>query len=192
KGEGVPFDPEGLMSALPAIIQVVLGYLVGVLIRHQGEGDWLWKRVPSSSEPHFNLVASLLVSGFLLLVLGWALSLGFPINKIILTISYVLYTSGLGVVTLGTMVWFVEVQGFRNKLSQFFDLFGKNPLFIFVLSGLLPKTMALIRVPISTEGNGEVIFGSPLTWFYRNICAQVPLSSLLCFFVNSLVLLVVM
>lgn len=192
KGEGVPFDPEGLMSALPAIIQVVLGYLVGLLIRNQGEVDWLWKRVPSSSEPHFKLVASLLVSGFLLLVLGWTWSLGFPINKKIWTSSYVLYTTGLGVLTLGSMVWFVEVQGRRNKLSQFFDVFGKNPLFIFVLSGLLPKTMALIRVPISTDGGGEVIFGSPLTWFYRNICAPIPGPPELGSFVYSLVFLVLM
>src|SRR5690606_19513158 len=48
KGEGVPFDPEGFVSALPAIVQVVFGYLVGVFIKNQGQVDWLWKKVPSS------------------------------------------------------------------------------------------------------------------------------------------------
>src|SRR5690606_19732181 len=42
KGEGVPFDPEGIVSTLPAIVQVVFGYLAGVFIRRQGSVDWIW------------------------------------------------------------------------------------------------------------------------------------------------------
>lgn len=174
KGEGVPFDPEGLVSALPAIVQVVFGYLVGLLIRGRGQTDWLWRNVPESQEPHFKLVSGMLVSGFLLLLLGWIWSLGFPINKKIWTSSYVLYTTGLGTLTLGTLIWYIEVQGMRNGFSKFFDVFGKNPLFIFVLSGLLPKTLGLIRIPVGTAENGEILTGSPLTWFYRNICAPIP------------------
>ncbi|HWK99819.1 MAG TPA: heparan-alpha-glucosaminide N-acetyltransferase domain-containing protein, partial [Parapedobacter sp.] len=45
RGEGVPFDPEGLMSTLPAIVQVVVGYLTGRYIRAQGQVEWLWPRL---------------------------------------------------------------------------------------------------------------------------------------------------
>ena len=174
KGEGVPFDPEGLMSALPAVVQVVFGYLAGVFIKKQGQVDWLWTRVPLSNEPHFKLLSGMFVTGFILLVLAWTWSLGFPINKKIWTSSYVLYTTGLGILTIGTMIWYIEVQGVKNWVTKFFDVFGKNPLFIFVLSGLLPKTLGLIRIPNGTNEVGEEIYTSPLSWFYNHVCAQLP------------------
>jgi predicted acyltransferase len=174
KGEGVPFDPEGLMSALPAVIQVVFGYLAGVFIKKQGSVEWLWTKVPASNEPHFKLLSGMFVTGFILLVLAWTWSLGFPINKKIWTSSYVLYTTGLGILTIGTMIWYIEVQGVKNWLTKFFDVFGKNPLFIFVLSGLLPKTLGLIRIPNGVNELGEEKFTTPLSWFYQNVCAKLP------------------
>jgi predicted acyltransferase len=174
KGEGVPFDPEGLMSALPAVIQVVFGYLAGVFIKKQGSVEWLWTKVPASHESHFKLLSGMFVTGFILLVLAWTWSLGFPINKKIWTSSYVLYTTGLGILTIGTMIWYIEVQGVKNWLTKFFDVFGKNPLFIFVLSGLLPKTLGLIRIPNGVNELGEEKFTTPLSWFYQNVCAKLP------------------
>ena len=173
KGEGVPFDPEGLMSAAPAIVQVLFGYLVGLFIKGQGQVNWLWGKVPASKELHFKMLAGLLVTGFILVVLGWIWSLGFPINKKIWTSSYVLYTTGLASLSIGGMIWFIEVQGVKNWITKFFDVFGKNPLFIFVLSGLLPKSLALIRIPNGYEPDGDPLFISPLTWIYKNICAPV-------------------
>ena len=174
KGEGVPFDPEGLVSTLPAIVQVVMGYMVGVFIRNQGQVDWLWAKVPHSQEPHFKLLSGLMVTGFILLVLGWIWSLGFPINKKIWTSSYVLYTTGLATLTIGGMIWFTDVQGIRNGLTKFFDVFGKNPLFIFVLSALLPKSLGLVRMANGVNESGEPIYTTPLAWFYRTICAPIP------------------
>ena len=192
KGEGVPFDPEGLVSTLPSIIQVVFGYLAGVFIRNHGQVDWLWPKVPVSKEPHFKLVSGLFVSGFILLVLGWTWALGFPINKKIWSSSYVLYTTGLGVMTIGTMIWYIEVQGVKNKLTQFFDVFGKNPLFIFVLSGLLPKATALIRIPNGFKEDGTALYTTPFAWFYKNICAPIPGPTELGSFVYSLIFLAIM
>lgn len=192
KGEGVPFDPEGFVSAMPAVIQVVFGYLAGVFIKKQGQVDWLWTRVPQSQEPHFKLLSGMFVTGFILLVLAWTWSLGFPINKKIWTSSYVLYTTGLGVMTIGAMIWYIEVQGVKNKLTQFFDVFGKNPLFIFVLSGLLPKTLALIRIPNGFAEDGKALFTTPLAWFYKNVCAQIPGPTEIGSFVYSLCFLAFM
>ncbi|MGJ1361438.1 acyltransferase family protein [Sphingobacterium spiritivorum] len=174
KGEGVPFDPEGLMSTLPAIVQVVLGYLAGTYIKKQGQVDWLWKKVPESQEPHFKLLSGLFVTGFILVVLAWVWSLGFPINKKIWTSSYVFYTTGLGVMTIGGMIWFIEVQGVKNSLTRFFDVFGKNPLFIFVLSGLLPRLVGLWRIPDGVGEDGLLVYTNALNWFYTHICAQLP------------------
>lgn len=192
KGEGVPFDPEGLMSALPAVVQVVFGYLAGVFIKKHGQVDWLWTKVPNSSEPHFKLLSGLFVTGFFLIVLGWIWSLGFPINKKIWTSSYVLYTTGLGIMTIGGMIWYIEVQGVKNWLTKFFDVFGKNPLFIFVLSGLFPKAMALIRIPNGLSEAGDQLYITPLSWFYQNVCAQIPGVPEIGSFVYSLLFLALM
>src|SRR5690606_15262932 len=163
KGEGVPFDPEGLMSTIPAIVQVVFGYLVGLFIRQQGKVS-----------PDFRFLSGLLVTGFLLVVLGWIWSLGFPINKKIWTSSYVLYTTGLGILTLGSMIWFLEIQGIKNGVTKFFDVFGKNPLFIFVLSGLLPRFLTLFRIPDGMNTEGDPQYLTALSWFYKYVCAKIP------------------
>ncbi|TYP98513.1 putative acyltransferase [Sphingobacterium allocomposti] len=173
KGEGVPFDPEGLASTLPAIVQVVFGYLAGEFIKRRGEVDWLWSGT-NGGETHFKLIAGLLVTGFVLLLLGWIWSLGFPINKKIWTSSYVLYTTGLGILTIGSMIWYIEVRGVKNMLTRFFDVFGKNPLFIFVLSGLLPRFINLFRIADGEASDGSASYTNALQWFYKNVCAQMP------------------
>lgn len=192
KGEGVPFDPEGLVSTLPAIIQIVFGYLAGTFIKKQGDADWIWVNSPKSQEPHFKLLSGLLVTGFLLLVLGWVWSLGFPINKKIWTSSYVLYTTGLGVLTIGAMIWYIEVLGTKNKMTEFFDVFGKNPLFIFVLSGLLPRLLSLFRIPNGISEDGTEKYTNALNWFYINVCAPLPGPPELGSFIYSLCFLSVM
>lgn len=168
RGEGVPFDPEGLMSTLPAIVQVVVGYLTGRYLRGQGQVSWLWPRLKPASDPHYKMLAGLFVVAALLALTGLFWGLGFPINKKIWTSSYVLYTSGLALFSIGVMIWFIEVLDVRNCLTRFFDVFGKNPLFIFVLSGMLPGLLGLIRIP---AGAG---YTTPLHWFYAEVCAKVP------------------
>lgn len=174
KGEGVPFDPEGIASTLPAIVQVVFGYLVGSFIKSKGEVDWLWTRLPKAQDAHFKLIAGLFATGCILLIVGWTWSLGFPINKKIWTSTFVLYTTGLATMTLAGMIWYIEILGTKNKLTRFFDVFGKNPLFIFVLSGLLPRLLGLIRIDTGIANDGITQYTTPLVWFYRNVCAQIP------------------
>lgn len=174
KGEGIPFDPEGIASTLPAIVQIVFGYLVGSFIKSKGEVDWLWTRLPKAQDTYFKLIAGLFATGFILLIVGWTWSLGFPINKKIWTSTFVLYTTGLATMTLAGMIWYIEVLGIKNKWTRFFDVFGKNPLFIFVLSGLLPRLLGLIRIDTGITNDGITQYTTPLAWFYKNICAQIP------------------
>ena len=186
KGEGIYFDPEGIMSTTPAIVQVIFGYLVGDYIQKKSSQSETRPTGTSPSAPilasvqsvgqgkFFEMVSGLFVIGVALLVTGYSWDMVFPINKKIWTSSYTIYTSGLAIITLATMIYMIEIKNARGWLSRFFDVFGKNPLFIFVLSGFLPRVLALIRIPDSIDENGKRIFTSPFGWFYENVCKPIP------------------
>jgi hypothetical protein len=159
KGEGVPFDPEGLVSMFPAIVQVILGYLVGEYIQAKGK--------------NFEMLSQVLLTGVVLVLAGWIWDFSFPINKKIWTSSYVLYTTGLAMITLGMFIYLLEFKEAKGKWSHFFDVFGKNPLFIFVLSGFLPRVLALLRWVDHTDEKGQPIYTSALPWFYEHICKNI-------------------
>lgn len=159
KGEGVPFDPEGLTSTLPAIVQVIFGYLVGEYIQLKGK--------------NFEMLAKLLLTGVVLVLVGYIWDFSFPINKKIWTSSYVFYTSGLAIITLSMLIYLLEFNNAKGKWSQFFDVFGKNPLFIFVLSGFLPRVLALLRWVEHVDEKGEPVYTNALPWFYQNVCKDI-------------------
>jgi predicted acyltransferase len=156
KGEGVAFDPEGLASALPAIIQVVFGFLIGKFIREKGKT--------------FDMLAHLFIAGSLLVFLGFCWDTVFPINKKIWTSSYVLYTTGLASMVIGFFIYLLEFKNAKGAWSRFFDVFGKNPLFIFFLSGFLPRILALLRWVEHTDEKGSPVYTSAFPWFYQHIC----------------------
>ena len=160
KGEGLAFDPEGLMSTFAAIVQVIFGYLVGDYIQKKGKT--------------FDMIASLFVMATILTVTGLAWDMVFPINKKIWTSSYTIYTTGLAMYTIATMIYFIEMKQAKGWLSKFFDVFGKNPLFIFVLSGFLPRALGLIRIPNGINDEGLPKYLSPFGWFYEKVCKLVP------------------
>ena len=97
----------------------------------------------------------------------------FPINKKIWTSSYTLFTSGLALLVLSVMIYVIEFKDWRGGWSRFFDVFGKNALFIFVLSGALPRLLALIRIPENISADGKQHYTSPFGWFYDNICKAI-------------------
>jgi predicted acyltransferase len=151
KGEGVPFDPEGLMSTIPAIVQVIFGYLVGDYIQKKGK--------------NFEMLSGLFVAGVAMLITGFCWDMIFPINKKIWTSSYTVYTSGLAIITIATMIYMIEFKNAKGWLSKFFDVFGKNALFVFALSAFLPRTLALIKL-----GDGV----TPWNWLYKKVLINVP------------------
>lgn len=159
KGEGVPFDPEGLTSTLPAIVQVIFGFLVGEYIQNKGKD--------------FEMLSQLLLTGVVLVLAGYIWDFSFPINKKIWTSSYVIYTSGLAMITLSMFIYLIEFKNASGKWSYFFEVFGKNPLFIFVLSGFLPRVLALIRWEDHINEQGEKVYTSSLPWFYEHVCKNI-------------------
>jgi predicted acyltransferase len=159
KGEGVIFDPEGLTSTLTAIVQVIFGFLVGQYIQLKGKNT--------------EMLSNLFVAGLIMVVAGFLWDLSFPINKKIWTSSYVVYTTGLAMLTIGVLIHLLEFRNARGTWSRFFDVFGKNPLFIFVLSGFLPRVLALLRWVDHYSPDGKPVYTSPFPWFYEHVCKPI-------------------
>jgi len=159
QGKAIAFDPEGLMSLFGSIVQVMFGYFCGDYIIKKGKTP--------------EMVNGLFVAGAVFLFAGYAWDMVFPMNKKIWTSSYTVYTTGLAMVIIAVMIYLIELKNKRGWLSRFFDVFGKNPLFIFVLSGILPRLVGLIRIPSGINASGNETYITPFRWFYEHIC--VPL-----------------
>ena len=130
-GEGIPFDPEGFLSTLPSIVNVLGGYLAGDFIRRNGNS--------------YESIAKLLLMGSLLIFGALAWNMAFPINKKLWTSSFVLLTVGIDLLMLGALIYVVEVKH-RRKWTPFFLVFGKNPLFIYIVADLFITIMWMIPV----------------------------------------------
>ena len=165
KGEGIPFDPEGLMSTLPAIVQVIFGYLVGDYIQKKSKVLPLPDASGGTTGGMYEMLTGIFVIGIAMLVTGFCWDMVFPINKKIWTSSYVIYTTGLAIVTIATMIYMIEIKKVRGGLARFFDVFGKNTLFVFALSAFLPKGLALIKL-----GDGV----NPWNWLYKKVLIHTP------------------
>ena len=159
KGEGVPFDPEGLLSLPGAVVQVIFGFLVGQYIQQKGKS--------------YEMLSNLFVAGLVLFFAGYCWDMVFPVNKKIWTSSYVLYTTGLAIMVIGTLIYLIEFKTVKGAWSRFFDVFGKNPLFIFVLSGFLPRVSAMFRWVDHVSAEGKKVYTSAFPWFYENICKNI-------------------
>ena len=144
-GEGVAFEPEGLLSTLPAIGNVVAGYFAGTYIQRKGNT--------------YEGLSVLLLSGVALIFLGYCWDLSFPVNKKLWTSSFVLYTVGLDCVILAVIIYITQ---FLNKThwTYFFEVFGRNPLFIYLLSELAAILLFFFKVDPKT---------TLFRWIYLNI-----------------------
>ena len=120
-GEGVAFDPEGVLSTLPAICNVTFGWLAGKWIQQKGK--------------EYEGLAKLLLAGVLLVVLALGWNCFFPINKKLWTGSFVLLTVGIDCIILAALIYITDFLQ-KRRWAYFFEVFGKNPLFIYLLSEL--------------------------------------------------------
>jgi len=130
-GEGIAFDPEGILSTLPAIVNVIIGFLAGDFIRQKGS--------------NYETIAKLMVAGCALMFVAFCWDMVFPINKKIWTSSFVLLTTGIDMLILAVLIYMIEMVKYK-KGTYFFEVFGKNPLFIYALSGILITIMFMIPV----------------------------------------------
>lgn len=175
-GEGVAFDPEGIASTLPAIVQVIFGYLVGDYILKRSKLAMAAENPDANQaiSPLYQILTGLFVAAVAFLVAGYMWGLTFPVNKKIWTSSYVLVTTGLAIAILSTLVYFIEIKGVRSWWTRFFDVFGKNALFVFALSAFLPRGLRLLRIPNGVDAKGAPAYTNPWNFLYDKVYKFVP------------------
>lgn len=125
------YDPEGILSTVPAIATTLSGVLTGTWLRSK-RGD-------------LEKVSGIFFFGIVLCAGGWAWNFFFPFNKPLWTSSYVVYTSGLALCFLGFCYWLIDIKNYR-KWTKPFVIFGMNALALFVFSGILARILGLIKV----------------------------------------------
>lgn len=175
KGEGVPFDPEGLISTMPAIVEVLFGYFTGQYIIEKGKKypEGINNAVGKENLAPYQMLSQLFIAGILLILSALIWNTVFPINKKIWTSSYVLYTCGLALFTLGMMIYLLEFKQVKGLWDKFFVVFGKNPLFIFVMSGLIPRLAWLFVWKDHIGGDGQPVYTNAIEWLYDKVWSKI-------------------
>ena len=153
-GNKIAFDPEGLLSTLPSVGNVIIGFLAGKII--------------SDNKDKKEAVFQLFLYGFPLMLLAYLWHPFFPINKPIWSSAYVLHTCGLGMIILGFSLYLLDIKG-RDKWAKPFVVFGLNPLFIYAMSSVTVKILLYWIKGI--DENGEVINGYQA--LYQNVFANI-------------------
>ena len=116
------FDPEGLLSTIPSIAHVLIGF---------------WAGMKMMEEKDINMrVNRLFIIGAVLMILGFLFDYAIPINKKLWTPTFALVTCGLASTFLALLIWIIDIKGYK-KWCRFFEAFGINPLFLYVLGGVL-------------------------------------------------------
>ena len=131
-GTGRQWDPEGFLSTFPAISTTLIGV-------------WAWLILRNKEYDETRKVAELMIVGSLLIVLGYIWDWHFPINKGIWSSSYAVFTGGQGMVGLALCYWFVDVKG-QKSWTQPFVVYGVNAITVFVMSGLIARTLGIFQV----------------------------------------------
>ena len=147
-GTGIQFDPEGLLSTIPSVVTVLIGFLVGTMIK--------------TTNDHEDNAQRMAVLGSLLIIIGWLWGFIFPINKQLWTSSYVLYTGGIAIILLAGLIWLVDIKKI-NWWTKPFVILGSNAIFLYALSSIWVK----ILLKISFELEGKMISG--YSYFYKTI-----------------------
>jgi predicted acyltransferase len=154
-GSSVTWDPEGVLSTVPAIGTAMLGNLAG---------RWIAERRPLTER-----LAGLSAAGALAMMVGTMWGWVFPINKSLWTSSYVLFSAGLAALALATVMWIIDFNRVRRG-TGFFVIYGVNPIVAFVGSAVMARCIYSIfkvtwdgrRIPLQ-EGIYRTLFASWLS-----------------------------
>lgn len=138
EGVKIAFEPEGLLSTIPSIAHVLIGFLFGgLIIKHKD---------------NHTRVEKLLIWGTVLAFSGLLFSYNCPINKKIWSPTFVLTTTGFAAQLLGLLIWIIDINQ-NKKWSRFFHAFGVNPLIVYVFAGVMANLLLNIKV----SWQGEII-----------------------------------
>lgn len=166
-GESLKFDPEGLLSTLPSIAHMLIGFVCGGLIVGTKDNNLR--------------INKLFIIGTILTFSGFLLDFGIPINKKIWSPTFVLTTCGLAASFLGLLIWIIDIKGYR-RWCRFFEAFGINPLFMYCLGAVLSIIIGAIKVPYAAVESGITTLKG---WIYQAVlmpaCADNATLASLCF-----------
>ncbi len=143
------FDPEGILSTIPAVVTTISGVLTGTWLKQKRDD--------------LDKVSGLFFFGVVLFAAGWVWNSYFPFNKALWTSSYVLVTSGLALFTLGFCYWLIDIRGYKAWAKPFV-IFGLNPLTLFVFSGIMARMLGAYRV---AGADGQPV--AVQKWIFDNI-----------------------
>ena len=145
------WDPEGLLSTLPAIATTLTGVFTGYLLR--------------SGREQGDITGTMFVVGWSAMIAGIIWHQFFPINKNLWTSSYVVFTSGAALHLLGSCYWLIEVKQWK-RWAEPAVVFGMNAIAVFVFSGLFARILIITRWK-NASGNTVSLY----TWIYENLFA---------------------
>jgi predicted acyltransferase len=141
-------EPEGILSTIPAIAHVLLGFYIG--------------KIMMETRDIHQKIERLFIIGAILTFAGFLLNYGLPINKKIWSPSFVLVTSGLGSTLLALLIWIIDVRE-KKQWSRFFEAFGVNPLFMYTFAAVLSIILGNISVSFN-EGTTSL-----KNWIYQGL-----------------------
>ncbi len=150
-GIRLKFDPEGLLSTIPSIAHMLIGFICGGLIMKTKDNNLR--------------INSLFIVGTILTFSGFLLDYGIPVNKKIWSPTFVLTTCGLAASFLGLLIWIIDIRG-HKKWCRFFEAFGINPLFMYCLGAVLSIIIGSVKVPYAAAATGMTTIKG---WFYQGV-----------------------
>ncbi|MCF0072110.1 DUF5009 domain-containing protein [Dyadobacter sp. CY261] len=144
------WDPEGILSTLPAIGTGIIGLLIGTLLK----SDVLSK---------LEKVKYMLLGGLAGVVIGWLWSLSFPLNKALWTSSFVLHAGGWALFFLAIFYYIIDLKGY-SKWTAFFVIFGVNPMVVFFFTGMIFRILNAVKVENPAGGSEKM---NLVPYFYQ-------------------------
>lgn len=124
------WDPEGILSTLPSIVNGIIGLLIGQL---------LLQNISKTQK-----ATKMAIAGVALIIGGLIWNVFFPINKSLWTSSYVLYTTGLATTTLAILYYIIDIADYRKGFKPFI-IWGVNPMIVFFSSQIIPGALVMIQ-----------------------------------------------
>ncbi|MEZ5425922.1 MAG: DUF5009 domain-containing protein [Pyrinomonadaceae bacterium] len=158
---GKVYDPEGILSTLPAIVTALAGVLAGF---------WL-----KTKRDNLEKVGGVFFFGVVLTALGWMWNFFFPINKALWTSSYVVFTAGMALCFFGFCYWLIDIKNYQ-RWSKPFVIFGVNALALYVLAETASKLMDILSIkewifqtifaPLGSPKNASLMFAVSYIFFW--------------------------
>ena len=152
------WDPEGILSTIPAISTCLSGILLG---------HWL-----NTKKDHATKVAWMFVVGNFALLISMFWDMSFPINKNIWTSSYVMYTSGMALIFFAICYWLIDVQNSKFWTKPFV-VYGMNAIAVYFLSGIVSKLLVIIKIPVSVPETATIKEVALKTYIYEAVFTPV-------------------